>query len=88
MLLTLEFKAKALHRKPLNIYLLRGFVIGYVGAHSKRPFYMNIVLVQLQQKHNQHEQGINHEKGKDRGVTQLFEIVSNASLKLCSKNLL
>lgn len=61
-------------------YLLCGFIVCYVSFNAQRPFNVQIVLVQLQQKYNQNKQCVHHEEGEHRGVTQFFQIGSNASL--------
>lgn len=41
---------------------------------------MQVVLVQLQQEHDQHKQGVDHEEGKHGIVPQLLQIGSNTVL--------
>lgn len=53
-------------------YLLRGFVVCDVCLHTQRPLDVQIVLVQLQKEHNQHEQSVHHEEGKHRRIAQLY----------------
>lgn len=67
-------------------YLLGGLVVGDVSAHAKGPLDMDVVLVQLQQEHDQHEQGVYHEEREHGRVTQLFEIFSYTGLKVMLSN--
>lgn len=66
---------------PLR-YLLCSFIVGNICLNTEWPFYVNIILVQLQQKHNQHKQCVHHEKGKHRRITQLLQIRRNPILSL------
>lgn len=47
---------------------------------------MDVVLVQLQQEHDQHEQRIYHEECEHGRVAQLFEIFSYTGLKVILSN--
>lgn len=47
---------------------------------------MDVVLVQLQQEHDQHEEGVYHEEREYRRVAQLFEIFSYTGLKVMLSN--
>lgn len=42
---------------------------------------MYVILVQLQQKYNQHEECIDHEECEHRRISQFFQIVRNTYLK-------
>lgn len=60
---------------------MRRFVVSNVGAHAKGPLDVQIVLVQLQQEDNQHEQGVDHEEGKHGIVAQFLQVGGNSILK-------
>lgn len=47
---------------------------------------MDVVLVQLQQEHDQHEQRVYHEEREHGRVAQLFEIFSYTGLKVMLSN--
>jgi hypothetical protein len=42
---------------------------------------MQTILVQLQQEYNKNKEGINHEKAKDGGISELFQVFSDTCLK-------
>lgn len=63
-------------------YLLRRFVVGDVRSHAQRPFDVDVVLVQLQQEHNQHKQRVDHEERKHRRIAQFFEFGRDTCLKM------
>lgn len=62
-------------------YLLGGLVVGDVRPHSEGPLHVDVVLVQLQQEHDQHEQCIDHEEREHRRVAQLLQIFGYAGLQ-------
>lgn len=47
---------------------------------------MDVVLVQLQQEHDQHEQRVYHKEREHGRVAQLFEIFSYTGLKVMLSN--
>lgn len=49
---------------PREFYLLRSLIISNIGLHAKRPLNVQVVLVQLQQEDDQHEERVDHEEGK------------------------
>lgn len=55
-------------RRPEKGYLLRGFIVSNICFDAEWPFNVYIILVQLQQKHNQHEEGVHHEERKHRWI--------------------
>lgn len=62
-------------------YLLRNLIVCYISFDSKWPFNMKVVLVELQQKNNEHKKGINHYEREYRWVSQFFKIPGNTCLK-------
>lgn len=56
------------------------FVIGNVRFDAQRPNDVQLVFVQLQQEHDQHEQCVEHEERKHGLVTQFFQVDGDSRL--------
>lgn len=59
------------------------FVIGNVRFDAQRPNDVQLVFVQLQQEHDQHEQCVEHEERKHGLVTQFFQVDGDSRLFFC-----
>lgn len=52
-----------------------------IGTYPKRPLNMDLILIKLQQKHDQNKQSIEHEERKYRFISQFYKFASNPGLE-------
>lgn len=69
-------------RCPVLGYLLCGFIVSNICFDAEWPLDVDVVLVQLQQEHDQHEESVYHEERKHRRVPQLFQIRRDSGLRV------
>lgn len=70
----------------LEPYLLRCLVIRNVSLDPQGPLYVQEVLIELQQEHDQHKDSIHHEESKNRLVSQFFKVGRDPSLESHAAN--
>lgn len=51
-----------------------------IGTYPERPLNMDLILIKLQQKHDQNKQSIEHQERENWLITQLYKLFSNPGL--------
>lgn len=75
----MRFFTDALDMRLNTIYLRSLSDCRDVCFDAYRPVQMKFVLVELEQEHDEHEQGVDHEKRENRFVPELYQVRSDPS---------